>query len=226
MFNGVCTLLYGTEQHSLIGDPTVGGNLRPDPAILEALNHAVTNCKYNGYGPAVGLDVARDAVARFVCDDRFFEHVPRVHPEQMGHTTEQTNGTCGAKCNGSSSTNSCLHSAVNEKCAERQETHESWGEWDGWRLKTEDVVMASGCSGALEMCFGVLASEGQNVLIPRPGFSLYRTLAESQGLRVKSYDLLPEREWQVDLQHLESLADKNTVAIRVPNNPECFPFSS
>ena len=73
--------------------------------------------------------------------------------------------------------------------------------------------MANGCSGALEMCLQVLGSEGQDILIPRPGFALYRTLAESQGLRVKTYNLLPESGWQVDLQHLESIADKNTVAI-------------
>ena len=35
-----------------------------------------------------------------------------------------------------------------------------------------------------------LANPGQNILVPRPGFSLYKTLAESLGIEVKHYDLL------------------------------------
>jgi aspartate/methionine/tyrosine aminotransferase len=49
------------------------------------------------------------------------------------------------------------------------------------QYKSEDVVVTSGCSHALEMCLGVLANEGDNVLIPVPGFSLYQTLLDSKG---------------------------------------------
>ncbi len=54
----------------------------------------------------------------------------------------------------------------------------------------QDVVFASGCSGALDLAITVLANPGQNILIPRPGFSLYKTLADSMGIEVKHYDLL------------------------------------
>ena len=54
----------------------------------------------------------------------------------------------------------------------------------------QDVVFASGCSGAIDLCISVLCNPGQNMLVPRPGFSLYKTLAESLGISVKTYDLL------------------------------------
>ena len=57
-------------------------------------------------------------------------------------------------------------------------------------LNVKDVILASGCSGALDLCIMALANPGQNILVPRPGFSLYKTLAESLGIEVKHYDLL------------------------------------
>ena len=91
------------------------------------------------------------------------------------------------------------------------------------------------------MCISVLANPGQNILVPRPGFPLYRTLAEGLGIQTKFYNLnvcllwpifhtglikiifysanyQPECGWEVDLEQLESLIDKNTAAI-VINNP-------
>ncbi|KAK2164060.1 hypothetical protein LSH36_69g02015 [Paralvinella palmiformis] len=84
-----------------------------------------------------------------------------------------------------------------------------------------DVIFTSGCSGALDLAIIVLANPGQNILIPQPEFSLYKTLAESLGIVVKHYNLLPERIWEADLDHLESLIDDNTAAIIVnnPSNP-------
>lgn len=57
-------------------------------------------------------------------------------------------------------------------------------------ISSQDVIITSGCSGALDMCIGVLCNEGDNILLPRPGFSLYQTLADSKGVEVRYYDLL------------------------------------
>uniref|UniRef100_A0A1I8FFK4 Aminotran_1_2 domain-containing protein n=1 Tax=Macrostomum lignano TaxID=282301 RepID=A0A1I8FFK4_9PLAT len=65
-----------------------------------------------------------------------------------------------------------------------------------------DVILTSGCSSALDLCISVLANPGDNILIPRPGFSIYRTLADGE----------------VDLAHLEESIDDRTAAI-VVNNP-------
>ena len=85
-------------------------------------------------------------------------------------------------------------------------------------LSKKDIIIASGCSGALEMAISVLLNEGDNILVPSPGFPLYQVIAESLGGNVKHYNLNPETNWQVDLQHMRSMIDENTKAI-VINNP-------
>jgi tyrosine aminotransferase len=57
-------------------------------------------------------------------------------------------------------------------------------------LTAEDVVIASGCSGALELAITAIANEGQNILVPRPGFSLYQVIADAYGIETRHYDLL------------------------------------
>ncbi|RLU17103.1 hypothetical protein DMN91_011172 [Ooceraea biroi] len=86
------------------------------------------------------------------------------------------------------------------------------------KVDAKDVILCSGCSCALDLCITALAREGQNILIPRPGFSIYRTLAEGLGVTVKSYDLRPELGWEIDLDDLEAQIDESTAAI-VINNP-------
>ncbi|PNI31860.1 TAT isoform 4 [Pan troglodytes] len=88
-------------------------------------------------------------------------------------------------------------------------------------LEAKDVILTSGCSQAIDLCLAVLANPGQNILVPRPGFSLYKTLAESMGIEVKLYNLLPEKSWEIDLKQLESLIDEKTACLIVnnPSNP-------
>ena len=94
---------------------------------------------------------------------------------------------------------------------------------------SSDVVIASGCSGALDLAISVLIDEGTNILVPRPGFPLYETIAVARGGSAKHYVLSPDRGWQADVKQLESLIDKNTRAIVVnnPSNPcgSVFPRS-
>ncbi|XP_063169338.1 tyrosine aminotransferase isoform X1 [Candoia aspera] len=88
-------------------------------------------------------------------------------------------------------------------------------------LKAQDVILTSGCSQAIELALAVLANPGQNILVPRPGFSLYKTLAHSMGIKVKFYNLLPEKSWEIDLKQMESLVDNRTACLIVnnPSNP-------
>ncbi|KAG0342332.1 hypothetical protein BG000_005392 [Podila horticola] len=62
-------------------------------------------------------------------------------------------------------------------------------------ISSQDVIITSGCSGALDMCIGVLCNEGDN--IP------------------------PENNWEMDLKQLESLIDErtSTVVMNNPSNP-------
>lgn len=126
---------------------------------IEAVRKSIENRKHDGYGPAVGSEEARRAVAKY-----------SFH---QGH------------------------------------------------VSPNDVILCSGCSTSLDMAICALADRGHNILIPRPGFSLYQTLAVSYGVEVRWYNLLPERQWEIDLEQLESLIDEDTAAVIVnnPNNP-------
>ncbi|KAJ1849464.1 hypothetical protein LPJ70_000460 [Coemansia sp. RSA 2708] len=143
-----------------IGDPTVFGNFKTHPVVVEAVEEAVRSYGFNGYPPSVGVPQAREAVAK-----------KYSHPDAP--------------------------------------------------LTANDVVMASGCSGAVEMAIGVLCSEGQNILLPRPGFCLYNTVAGSRNIETRLYNLVAEKNWEVDIEHMESLIDSNTAAILInnPSNP-------
>ncbi|XP_076062960.1 tyrosine aminotransferase-like [Oratosquilla oratoria] len=85
-------------------------------------------------------------------------------------------------------------------------------------VEAKDVILCSGCSSALDLSITALSSPGSNILIPRPGFPLYKTLAEGLGIHTKYYNLLPERNWEVDLDMLNDQIDEDTAAI-VINNP-------
>ncbi|XP_064641066.1 tyrosine aminotransferase-like isoform X3 [Lineus longissimus] len=85
-------------------------------------------------------------------------------------------------------------------------------------LQPKDVILTSGCSSAIELCISGLANAGENILVPRPGFPLYSVLAKTLEIEVKEYDLLPEKSWEIDVDHLVSCIDDKTTAI-VVNNP-------
>lgn len=55
---------------------------------------------------------------------------------------------------------------------------------------SQDIYLTSGCSQALDLCIMALASKGKNILIPRPGFSIYKTLIGTNDIGVKYYQLL------------------------------------
>lgn len=88
------------------------------------------------------------------------------------------------------------------------------------KVTAEDVILTSGASMAIEMCFLALADPGENILIPRPAFN-YTTWASGPGIELKAYNLDPEADWNVDLAHMESLIDEKTRGILVnqPGNP-------
>ncbi|XP_030036199.2 tyrosine aminotransferase [Manduca sexta] len=88
-------------------------------------------------------------------------------------------------------------------------------------VTADDVILCSGCSHAIELAISVIADSGQNVLVPRPGFMIYKTIAEGLGIEIKYYRLLPDEQWKVDLEDLENQIDDHTAAIVVinPSNP-------
>ena len=51
----------------------------------------------------------------------------------------------------------------------------------GGEVTADDVILCSGCSCALDIAISTMADEGQNILVPRPGFPLYTTLSAGLG---------------------------------------------
>jgi tyrosine aminotransferase len=94
-------------------------------------------------------------------------------------------------------------------------------------ITADDVILASGCSHALEMAIVAIADPGENILVPNPGFPLYTTLCKPNGIETLSYNLKMEHGGIVDLVHLESLINDKTRAIIVnnPSNPTGVVFT-
>lgn len=88
----------------------------------------------------------------------------------------------------------------------------------------EHVVVASGCSGALELALRALLDPGTFLLVPNPGFPLYKVIAENLGANVVPYDLLPDQEWQINLLQVIALVEEyrsqgRDIRAMVVNNP-------
>lgn len=90
-----------------------------------------------------------------------------------------------------------------------------------YKLSADDVFLTVGANHAIEVMITVLARPGANILFPRPGYPLYEARAKFSNLEVRHFDLLPEKDWEVDLDGVEALTDDKTIAIVVinPGNP-------
>jgi tyrosine aminotransferase len=91
-------------------------------------------------------------------------------------------------------------------------------------LTADDIVVASGCSGAIELALNALLDPEDILLVPTPGFPLYTSIAVCLGASVIEYRLDPAKNWEVDLDSLRSgLAEGGErvkgILINNPSNP-------
>ncbi|XP_009129641.1 probable aminotransferase TAT1 [Brassica rapa] len=89
------------------------------------------------------------------------------------------------------------------------------------KVTPNDVYMTVGCNQGIEVLMQALAAPNANIFLPRPSYPHYEARCVYSGLEVRKYDLLPENEWEIDIQGIEAMADENTVAMVIinPNNP-------
>ena len=85
--------------------------------------------------------------------------------------------------------------------------------------KAEDVVLTHGCTGALDMAIKWTCRPGDSILLPRPGFPLYASLASMHGVQVVYYDL--DSDWKINLEHIRKSIQPSTRAwlVNNPSNP-------
>lgn len=90
-----------------------------------------------------------------------------------------------------------------------------------FKLSANDICITVGCSQAIQLCIAALATPGANMLLPRPGFPIYETFCKYYGVQCRYYDLIPDKDWEIDLDEVTILMDANTVAWIVcnPSNP-------
>eukprot|EP00760_Papus_ankaliazontas_P002774 PhM_4_TR11261/c3_g1_i2/m.12235/K00815/TAT; tyrosine aminotransferase len=84
-----------------------------------------------------------------------------------------------------------------------------------------DISLGWGCSGALSLCIQALCNPFENILLPTPAYSVYQTRCENMNVEWRGYNCLPEKDWEIDLDDLESKIDVRTRAILLcnPSNP-------
>ena len=89
-------------------------------------------------------------------------------------------------------------------------------------ISSDNVIIANGCSGALELALTALLDPGTAVLIPQPGFPLYQVIAESHGASVIPYRLDQDRQWECDISYMEQIMErypKHHIRALIINNP-------
>ena len=83
-----------------------------------------------------------------------------------------------------------------------------------------EVCLTAGTQEALFALFQAWVDEGEEVLIPNPGFVVYATLARICGAKAVTYDLEPPT-WTIDVEALAKRITKRTkvIVVNSPSNP-------
>jgi alanine-synthesizing transaminase len=85
----------------------------------------------------------------------------------------------------------------------------------------EQVLMTSGASEAADLVLTALVNDGDEVLLPAPGYPIYPAILNKLGANARYYRLQSACGWQPDIEEIESLITKRTRALVLinPNNP-------
>jgi aspartate aminotransferase len=91
-------------------------------------------------------------------------------------------------------------------------------------VRPESCLVTAGVSGGLVLTFQNLLNPGDEILLPDPGFMMYRHLATLCGAVVRYYDVYPRQSggrFAVDLDAVERLCSERTkiVFVNSPSNP-------
>jgi tyrosine aminotransferase len=93
--------------------------------------------------------------------------------------------------------------------------------YPGAELKPEDIILDIGGTGAVHTVIQSFINPGDNILIPSPGFPLYKSMALNRQAEARFYRLKPDQGWEIDFDDLESKFDGNSKLLVIinPSNP-------
>jgi alanine-synthesizing transaminase len=85
----------------------------------------------------------------------------------------------------------------------------------------EQVLMTAGASEAADLVLTALVNEGDEVLLPAPGYPIYPAILNKLGVIGRYYPLDHASGWQPQAHEIESLVTERTRALVLinPNNP-------
>jgi aspartate aminotransferase len=95
------------------------------------------------------------------------------------------------------------------------------GDYPHMNLSTDQVVITAGSQEALYLILRTLVEEGDEVLMPNPGFIAYPMIARMVGARAVTYRLPAKNDFGFDLDDFKSrLSPRTKVVICIsPSNP-------
>eukprot|EP00358_Blepharisma_japonicum_P004679 CAMPEP_0202948486 /NCGR_PEP_ID=MMETSP1395-20130829/13517_1 /ASSEMBLY_ACC=CAM_ASM_000871 /TAXON_ID=5961 /ORGANISM="Blepharisma japonicum, Strain Stock R1072" /LENGTH=405 /DNA_ID=CAMNT_0049650593 /DNA_START=11 /DNA_END=1228 /DNA_ORIENTATION=+ len=93
--------------------------------------------------------------------------------------------------------------------------------YENIQVSWEDVILDIGGSGAIHTAMQVFLNPGDNILVPSPGFPLYKCMAGNLSAEARLYSLRPDHGWEIDFNDLDRLVDERTKLLVIinPSNP-------
>jgi aspartate/methionine/tyrosine aminotransferase len=84
-----------------------------------------------------------------------------------------------------------------------------------------DVIVTSGASEGADLVMTALLNEGEEALLPAPGYPIYPAIMAKLGATARYYTLDEKTNWQPSVDEIASMITKQTRAIVLinPNNP-------
>jgi alanine-synthesizing transaminase len=84
-----------------------------------------------------------------------------------------------------------------------------------------DIFITHGASEAIELCMTALANNGENVLLPTPGYPLYTAIQSKLELVANPYYMDENSNWEPDIEDIKKKINPKTRGIVLinPNNP-------
>ena len=73
--------------------------------------------------------------------------------------------------------------------------------------------MTSGASEAADLVLTALVNEGDEVLLPAPGYPIYGAILQKLGAVARYYSLDRARNWQPSIEQISSLITSRTRAL-------------